>query len=53
MIAEQPSMSSVEQARTESISLKRIVAALQVILATRRAASSDESKYWYTVARGM
>jgi hypothetical protein len=37
----------------EPLSLNRIVAALQVVLATRRAALSDEHGYWYTLARGM
>ena len=37
----------------EPISLKRIVASLQLVLATRRAAFTDEDKYWYTIARGM
>jgi hypothetical protein len=34
-------------------SLIRVAAALQVALATRRAARSEEHGYWYTVARGM
>jgi hypothetical protein len=34
-------------------SLNRIVAALQALLATRRAARNEEHAYWYTVARGM
>jgi hypothetical protein len=37
----------------EPMSLKRIAAALQVVLASRRAARNDEHAYWYTVARGM
>jgi hypothetical protein len=58
MIAQQPSMSAQQPATDpidilEPLSLKRIVAALQVVLATRRAAFSDEHKYWYTLARGM
>ncbi len=35
------------------LSLKRIAATLQLMLATRRAARSEEHAYWYTVARGM
>ena len=35
------------------LSLNRIVAALQLLLATRRAARSEEHAYWYTVARGI
>jgi hypothetical protein len=35
------------------MSLQRVVSALQVILATRRAVRSEEHAYWYTVARGM
>ena len=35
------------------LSLNRIAAALQLLLATRRAARNEEHAYWYTVARGM
>jgi len=35
------------------LSLSRVVASLQVLLAARRAARSDEHAYWYTIARGM
>ena len=37
----------------QPLSLNRIAATLQVVLATRRAARSEEHAYWYTVARGM
>jgi hypothetical protein len=37
----------------QPLSLNRIAAALQVVLATRRVARSDEHEYWYSVARGM
>ena len=36
-----------------TFSLNRIAAALQVVLATRRAARNEEHAYWYTVARGL
>jgi hypothetical protein len=36
-----------------TLSLNRIVASLQLLLATRRAARSEDHAYWYTVARGM
>ena len=39
--------------RENKPSLNRIVAALQALLATRRAARNEEHAYWYTVARGM
>jgi hypothetical protein len=58
MLAQKPAI-SVQQPRSvaletvEPISVKRIVAALQVVLATRRAAYSDENMYWYSLARGM
>jgi hypothetical protein len=58
MIAQQPS-SAFQQPRAdqaanrEPMSLKRVVASLQLALATRRAALTDEDKYWYTIARGM
>jgi hypothetical protein len=35
------------------LSVKRIAATLQVVLATRRAARNDEHAYWYTMLRGM
>jgi hypothetical protein len=35
------------------MSLTRIAATLQVALATRRAARTDEHAYWYTMLRGM
>jgi hypothetical protein len=35
------------------LSLTRIAATLQVALATRRAARTEEHAYWYTVLRGM
>jgi hypothetical protein len=35
------------------LSLKDVAAALQVVLATRRAARNEDHAYWYTVARGM
>jgi len=36
-----------------SLSVQRVVASLQVVLATRRAARNDEHAFWYTVARGL
>ena len=59
MIAEAPAPNAVkESAAAQSdvrapLSLHRIAAALQVLLATRRAERSEEHAYWYTVARGM
>ncbi|HLZ29307.1 MAG TPA: hypothetical protein VKV73_18480 [Chloroflexota bacterium] len=47
----QPRMEPINQ--TPPISRNHIVALLQVILATRRAAFTDDDKYWSTVARGM
>jgi hypothetical protein len=35
------------------LSLGRVAATLQVILAARRAAHSEEHAYWYTIMRGM
>jgi hypothetical protein len=37
----------------ERLSLGRVAARLHLVLATRRAAHSDEHAYWYTVVRGM
>jgi hypothetical protein len=49
--------SETAPARESKLSLNRIVAALQVLLATRRAtrraARNEDHAYWYTVARGM
>jgi len=58
MIAQQPSIAYPQPRpdqidEVEPLSLKRIVASLQLVLATRRAAFTDEDKYWYTLARGM
>jgi hypothetical protein len=60
MIAESPAtidaIALPEQRPTSErppMSLQRVVSALQVILATRRAVRSEEHAYWYTVARGM
>jgi hypothetical protein len=36
-----------------SMSVKGVVAGLQVLLAARRSAQSDDHAYWYTVARGI
>ena len=36
-----------------TLSVNRIVATLQIMLAARRAARSEDDAYWYTVARGM
>jgi len=36
-----------------SLALDRVVASLQVMLATRRAARNDDHAYWYTICRGM
>ena len=49
--AEAPATSRPSQAA--ELSLSRVVASLQVLLAARRAARSDEHAYWYTIARGM
>jgi hypothetical protein len=40
------------QARPE-LSLNRIVATLQVLLASRRAARNEDYAYWYNAARGL
>jgi len=59
MIAETPAIaqpqSQTEPARIEqpSMTVGRVVASLQVLLATRRAARNEDHAYWYTIARGM
>jgi hypothetical protein len=52
-VAAQDTASRRQQPVAQPLSLNRIAAALQVVLATRRAARSEEHAYWYTVARGM
>ena len=37
----------------ESMSLPRVVGALQVMLATRRAARNAEHAFWYSVTRDL
>jgi hypothetical protein len=66
MIAEAPAYPNVNRLPTitpgardrtqtkPSISLNRVVAALQIMLATRRAAARDDDySYWYSIARGL
>ncbi len=64
MIAESPasidqqaesSYSDDATTRTTSrgLTLSSVVASLQVVLASRRAAHSEEYAYWYTIARGL
>jgi hypothetical protein len=60
VIAEAPARNAVQESAPAQqsdvrapLSLNRIAAALQVVLATRRAAHSEEHGYWYTIARGM
>jgi hypothetical protein len=53
-IASHDALSTDALARTgQPLSLNRIVATLQVVLASRRAARSEEYAYWYNVARGL
>ena len=58
MIAQQPAI-AVRRPRsepisgTEELSLNRVVGVLQVVLAARRAAFTDDDQHWYTIARGM
>ena len=49
---DQPRSATAAEAAPQ-LSLKGVVASLQVVLATRRAARNDEHAFWYTVARGM
>jgi hypothetical protein len=58
VIAEAPAISRLESSpaskeAAEPLLLSRVVASLQVILATRRAARNEDHAYWYTIARGM
>jgi len=49
----QETATRIQAEHTGPLSVSRIAAALQVVLATRRAARNEEHAYWYTVARGM
>jgi len=58
MIAESAVLAVPEQqdrvtdpART--LSLNRVAATLQVLLAARRRARTEDEAYWYTIARGL
>jgi hypothetical protein len=59
MIAEAPTIAQPQtqaeatHVHQPSISIARVVAGLQVLLATRRAVHNEDPAYWYTVARGM
>jgi hypothetical protein len=48
-----PSIQSRRPTDGQPLLLSRIVASLQVVLASRRADRNEEHAYWYTVARGM
>jgi hypothetical protein len=37
----------------ESLTVGRVVAALALVLATRRSAHSDDHGYWYSISRGV
>jgi hypothetical protein len=52
-VATQDIASRDQRLAAQPLSLSRIAAALQVVLATRRAARNEEHAYWYTVARGL
>jgi len=47
----QPSVRAVPEFDGK-LTLNRIAAALQLLLATRRAARNEEHAYWYTMLRG-
>jgi hypothetical protein len=54
LVLEAPLSPSLPESPTDGeLSLKRVVSSLQVLLASRRAARSQEHAYWYTIARGM
>ena len=54
MIAEQAKHSPEETKTThQPLSLPRVVGALQVMLATRRAARNAEHAFWYSVTRNV
>jgi len=60
MIAESPAITLETPGKDKEIapvapefSLKRIVASLQILLAARREARSNDHAIWYTIARGL
>jgi hypothetical protein len=56
-IAHSPAFAStaaeMSQVERPTLTLQRVVASLQVILAARRATRNDDHAYWYTISRGM
>jgi len=46
-------LSAAQAVEPSSLSVGRVVASLQVLLAIRRAARHADEAYWYTIARGM
>ncbi len=58
MIAESPAIAVQEDQHTVTdgatpMSLNRVVASLQVMLAARRYSRTEEYVHWYNIARGM
>ncbi len=58
MIAESPALALREEPHIVTdpprvLSLNRVVASLQVMLAARRYSRTEEYGHWYNIARGM
>jgi hypothetical protein len=58
MIAEPPALALQEEPSIvtdppRTLSLNRVAATLQVLLAARRGARSEDEAYWYTIGRGL
>jgi hypothetical protein len=58
MIAESPALALPEEPHIvtdppRTLSLSRVAATLQILLAARRGAESDDEAYWYTIGRGL
>jgi hypothetical protein len=53
VIVQDPSTSLADRIQVPKLTLNNVVAVLQVVLATRRAARNEDLGLWYTIARGM
>jgi hypothetical protein len=58
MIAESPALALQEEPHIvtdppRTLSLNRVAAMLQVLLAARRGARTEDEVYWYTIGRGL
>lgn len=48
-----PTVESSSTQHDEPLTVSRVVASLQLLLATRRAARNEDLAYWHNISRGM